>query len=77
MKSVRTYNMTKAAINILNSKPNKSKFVCRAVHKLHNAELEFSIADVPTKQLLVAYFNRLPIDDVLRPLLLQRINDMS
>lgn len=77
MKSLRTYNMEDSAIRILKSKQNKSQFVNLAVHKLHSQEMYFDISNVSTKQLLVCYFNRLDMDDVLRPLLLQRINEMS
>ena len=77
MKSLRTYNMEDFAIRILKSKQNKSQFVNLAVHKLHSQEMYFDISNVSTKQLLVCYFNRLDMDDVLRPLLLQRINEMS
>lgn len=77
MKSLRTYNMEDSAIRILKSKRNKSQFVNLAVHKLHSQEMYFDISNVSTKQLLVCYFNRLDMDDVLRPLLLQRINEMS
>ena len=69
--------MEDSTIRILQSKPNKSDFVNLAVHKMHSKEMHFDITNVSTKQLLVCYFNRLAMDDVLRPLLLQRINEMS
>ena len=69
--------MEDSAIRILNNKPNKSDYVNLAVHKMHSKEMHFDITNVSTKQLLVCYFNRLPMDDVLRPLLLERINAMS
>lgn len=69
--------MEDSTIRILQSKPNKSDFVNLAVHKMHSKEMHFDISNVSTKQLLVCYFNRLDMDDVLRPLLLERINSMS
>ena len=69
--------MEDSTIRILQSKPNKSDFVNLAVHKMHSKEMYFDITNVSTKQLLVCYFNRLDMDDVLRPLLLERINSMS
>lgn len=76
-RRLRTYNMDDTTIRILQGKPNKSDFVNLAVHKMHSKEMHFDITNVSTKQLLVCYFNRLDMDDVLRPLLLQRINEMS
>ena len=69
--------MEDTTIRILNGKQNKSDYVNLAVHKMHSKEMHFDITNVSTKQLLVCYFNRLEMDDVLRPLLLQRINEMS
>ena len=69
--------MEESTIRILNGKHNKSQYVNLAVQKLHSKEMWFDISNLGTKQLLCAYFNRLEFDDVLRPLLLQRINEMS
>ena len=58
MRITRAYTITPQVKRILDTKPNKSDFVCRAVRKLHFLEDEFDLRDVPTKQLLVALQTR-------------------
>ena len=69
MKSLRTYNMDKSSIAILNSKLNKSKFVNRAIHKLHNNQLGFDISDVSDRELWLEILYRMDVNDPLRPLI--------
>ena len=58
MRITRAYTITKEVKNILDTKPNKSDYVCRAVKRLHIQGEEFDLRDVPTKQLLVALQTR-------------------
>lgn len=77
MKSLRTYNMDRNVIQILNSKPNKSAYVNLAVIKLHSKEMHFDITNVSTKQLLAVVLSRMNDDDPLRRLLEERIKAES
>ena len=63
MKRTRSYTISDDVIKILSYKPNKTDFVERAVRKLHKQEEEFSIVDVPTRQLMAVLQQR---DDVAR-----------
>lgn len=58
MRITRAYTITREVKNILDTKPNKSDYVCRAVKRLHIQGEEFDLRDVPTKQLLVALQSR-------------------
>lgn len=58
MRITRAYTITPEVKRILDTKPNKSDFVCRAVSRLHIQGDEFDLRDVPTKQLLVALQTR-------------------
>ena len=59
---------------ILDTKPNKSEYICRAVRKLHTQLDEITPADFTTKQLLAAYLHRLDMNDPIRALIVERIN---
>jgi len=61
MRITRAYTITPEVKRILDSKPNKSQYVCRAVHKLSSNETEFELKDVPTRRLLASLLSR---DDV-------------
>ena len=54
MKSLKTYNMDYDVIQILRSKPNKSKFVCESVRLRAIGEEQFDVHDVSTRQLIIA-----------------------
>ena len=75
-RRLRTYNMEDSAIRILQGKPNKSDFVNLAVHKFHSKEVHFDISNVSMKGLLVEIVHRMPFDDPLRLLLVERINSI-
>ena len=61
MRITRAYTITPEVKRILDSKVNKSEYVCRAVHKLSSNETEFELKDVPTRRLLASLLSR---DDV-------------
>ena len=58
MRVTRAYTITPEVKRILDTKINKSDYVCRAVKRLHIQGDEFDLRDVPTKQLLVALQTR-------------------
>ena len=77
MKSLKTFNLDADVIRILASKPNKSQYVCRAVRKLHDSNREIDAYTYTEKQLLAWLSVRIPFDDPLRPLIIDRINNIS
>lgn len=77
MRITRAYTITPEIKRILDTKVNKSEYVCRAVRKLHIGEESFSFQDIETKRLYVLIFNRMSHDDPLRGLILERINQES
>ena len=77
MRITRAYTITPEVKRILDTKVNKSQFICRAVTKLHTQLQETTPADFTTRQLLAAYLSRIEMSDPIRPLIVQRINDES
>ena len=73
MRITRAYTITPEVKRILDTKINKSQFVCRAVTKLHTQLQEITPADFTTGQLLAAYLSRIDINDPLRALIVERI----
>ena len=58
MRITRAYTITPEVKRILDTKPNKSDFVCRAVRKLHIQEDEFDLRDIATRRLLASLLSR-------------------
>ena len=58
MRITRAYTITPEVKRILDTKPNKSDYVCRAVMRLHIEGEKFDLRDVPTRQLLAALQTR-------------------
>ena len=77
MRITRAYTITPEVKRILDTKVNKSEYVCRAVRKLHTQLNEITPADFTTKQLLACYLHRLDINDPIRALIVDRINQES
>lgn len=75
MKITRAYTLSRETVNILNTKPNKSAFVDRAVRSLHNKEEEFSVGDIPTRQLMAALYARDNTPPYLRGVLRALLTD--
>lgn len=73
MRITRAYTITPEVKRILDTKVNKSDFVCRAVTKLHTQMQEITPADFTTSQLLAAYLARIDMTDPLRALIVERI----
>ena len=62
MRITRAYTITPEIKRILDTKANKSEYVCRAVRKMHLQQEELDLVDVPTRQLIAAAISR---DDCL------------
>ena len=77
MRITRAYTITPEVKRILDTKVNKSEYVCRAVRKLHTQLDQVTPADFTTKQLLAAYLSRLDMNDPIRALIVDRINQES
>ena len=77
MRITRAYTITPEVKRILDTKVNKSDYVCRAVTKLHTQLAEITLADFTTKQLLAAYLSRIEMNDPIRALIVDRINQES
>ena len=58
MKVNRTYSMDYDLVIKLAKKNNQSREVCKAVRKHLNSSDEFSLADIPTMQLLASLQSR-------------------
>ena len=74
MRITRAYTITPEVKRILDTKVNKSEYVCRAVRRLHTQLDQVTPADFTTKQLLAAYLARLDMNDPIRALIVERIN---
>ena len=74
MRITRAYTITPEVKRILDTKSNKSEYICRAVRKLHTQLQEITPADFTTKQLLAAYLARIEMSDPIRALIVERIN---
>ena len=61
MRITRAYTITPEVKRILDTKVNKSEYICRAVRKLHTQEESFQLRDIPTRQLMAAIYAR---DDI-------------
>jgi len=77
MRITRAYTITPEVKRILDTKVNKSEYVCRAVRKLHTQLDQVTPADFTTKQLLAAYLHRLDMNDPIRAIIVDRINQES
>ena len=77
MKVLKTYNIDLDVVKILASKPNKSQFVCRAVRRLESKSDGIDAYTFDEKTLLVWLSVRIPFDDPLRPLIIDRIKKID
>ena len=69
MKSLKTYNMDRESIEILNRKRNKSQFVNRAVKRLQAQQRSFSLSDVSTKMMLNSLLTREDLSKQLKKMI--------
>lgn len=76
MKSLKTYNMDKDVIDILSRQPNKSSHVNKCVRAYHKNKAKLEPSDLDLKELLVHVVNKMDYKDVIRPILVERINSL-
>ena len=57
-KSLKTFNLRRSTIRIVRQKQNQSEYVDKAIIKRHNEEKQFTIGDIPTRQLMAALQQR-------------------
>ena len=58
MRITRAYTITPEVKRILDTKPNKSEYICRAVRKLHTQDEEVFAGDFDTRALIIALKHR-------------------
>ena len=66
MKVNRTYSMDYDLVIKLAKKHNQSKEVCRAVRKHLDGDADFSLADIPTRQMMAALLSRGDVPQYIR-----------
>lgn len=66
MRITRAYTITPEVKRILDTKPNKSEYICRAVSAKHAQEVAFDIRDIPTRQLMAALYSRADIPKMIK-----------
>ncbi len=69
MRITRAYTITSEVKRILDTKVNKSDYVCRAVRKLHLLEDDFDLRDIPDRQIAAAIFARDTTPDYVKAVL--------
>mgnify|MGYP003325762434 CR=1 FL=1 len=70
----RTFSLPVPLVIKLKSSKNQSRIVEKAVRKYLDEKDEFSVSDLPTRQLLSALSNRKDIDDVLRAAVIAQLS---
>ena len=66
MKIARTFTIDYHLYQELRKKPNQSRIVERSIRRYLNADEDYSIAEIPTKQLMAALHARDDIPSHLR-----------
>ena len=74
MRINRTFSLPIPLVIKLKSSKNQSRIVEKAVRKYLDEKDEFSVSDVPTRNLLSALSNRKDIDDVLRAAVIAQLS---
>lgn len=74
MRINRTFSLPVPLVIKLKSSKNQSRIVEKAVRKYLDEKDEFSVSDLPTRQLLSALSNRKDIDDVLRAAVIAQLS---
>lgn len=74
MRINRTFSLPVPLVIKLKLQKNQSRIVEKAVRKYLDEKDEFSVSDLPTRQLLSALSNRKDIDDVLRAAVIAQLS---
>ena len=75
MKVNRTYSIDASLVQALRSKRNQSDTVCRALRLYLAGEDEYSVAQVPTRNLLAALHGRQDISEQLKAVILAELTN--
>ena len=75
MRITRAYTITPEVKRILDTKPNKSEYICRAVRKMHIQEDDFVLRDVPFEDILRHIIARSQTPQHLRAVIKAILND--
>lgn len=74
MRINRTFSLPVPLVIKLKSSKNQSRIVEKAVRKYLDEKEEFSLSDLPTRQLLSALSNRDDIDGVLKAAVIAQLS---
>ena len=77
MKVNRTYSIDVSLVQQLRSKRNQSDTVCRALRLYMTGEGEFSVREVPSRNLLSALSNRTDISEQLKAVIMAELTNGS
>ena len=77
MKVNRTYSIDVSLVSALRSKRNQSATVCKALRLYLAGEDEFSVSEVPTRNLLAALSNRHGVSEQLRAVIIAELTNGS
>jgi len=77
MKVNRTYSIDVSLVQALRSKRNQSATVCRALRLYLAGEDEFSVGQVPTRNLLAALSSRHDLSEQLKAVIIAELTNGS
>lgn len=77
MKVNRTYSIDVSLVQQLRSKRNQSDTVCRALRLYLAGEDEYSVGQVPTRNLLAALSSRSDLSEQLKAVIIAELNNGS
>lgn len=76
MRGLKTFNLSQECIKLVRSKSNQSRYVERAIFKMHKLEKDrekeinqIDLSDIPTKRFLVILSLREDTPDAIRALI--------
>ena len=77
MKVNRTYSIDSSLVSALRSKRNQSATVCKALRLYLTGEDEYSVSQVPSRQLLAALSNREDLTEQLKAVIIAELTNGS
>jgi len=75
MRITRAYTITPEVKRILDTKPNKSEYICRAVRKMHLLEDELVLRDLPLEDIMRHLIARAGTPYHIKAALMAHLND--
>ena len=77
MKVNRTYSIDVSLVSALRSKRNQSATVCKALRLYLTGEDEYSVSQVPSRQLLAALSSREDLSEQLKAVIIAELTNGS